>query len=223
MLYIARAFSTLEGIGLSIDKNYAIVRECYQYLARRLFTDKSPRAISALRGMLGLTDSNPIAQQWPFSGVSPGLAAVRAGVNGDGAMKAGSTLSPNKLIEMTDNFASYTAATATVDRDGIGRTTATREFAKLLLDEEGSTLQEILVEEAAKLGDAATRSLLRQVLMESALAKIFSSSLRSPRGALDRSGQLASILPENVNRAMVYSLADIPRLVDHLLFLTSED
>jgi len=37
------------------------------------------------------------------------------------------------------------------------------------LDKDGSTLQEIPVEEAAKLGDAATRSLLRQVLVESSL------------------------------------------------------
>ena len=223
VLYVARAFSTLEGIGLSIDENYAIVRECYPYLARRLFTDKSPRAKSALRGMLGLTDSDPTAQPRPSSDVSPGLAAVRAGVNGDAAAKAGSTLSPKKLIEMTDNFASYTAATATVDRDGIGRTAAAKEFAKLLLDKDGSTLQEILVEEAAKLGDAATRSLLRQVLVESALAKMVSSSLRAPRDALDRSEQLASILPEHIKRAMVYSPADLPRLVDDLLFLTSED
>jgi hypothetical protein len=51
---VARAFSTLEGIGLSIDEDYAIVQECYPYLARRLFTDRSPRAKTALRAMLGL-------------------------------------------------------------------------------------------------------------------------------------------------------------------------
>ena len=220
VLYVARAFSTLEGIGLSIDENYAIVRECYPYLARRLFTDKSPRAKSALRGMLGLTDSDSIADL--SNGDSPGLAAVKAGVSGVRATKA-SSLSPKKLIEMTDNFASYTAATATVDRDGLGRTAAAKEFAKLLLDKEGSTLQEILVEEAAKLGDAATRSLLRQVLVESALAKIVSSTLRAPKDALDRSEQLASFLPENIKRAVIYSPADLPKLVDELLFLTSED
>ncbi|KAL3803102.1 hypothetical protein ACHAW5_001966 [Stephanodiscus triporus] len=220
VLYVARAFSTLEGIGLSIDENYAIVRECYPYLARRLFTDKSPRAKSALRGMLGLTDSDLIMQ--PSSGDTTGLAAVKAGVSDAKATRA-STLSPKKLIEMTDNFASYTAATATVDRDGIGRTAAAKEFAKLLLDKEGSTLQEILVEEAAKLGDAATRSLLRQILVESALAKIVSSSLRAPKDALDRSGQLASLLPENIKRAMIYSPADLPKLVDDLLFLSLED
>ena len=36
MLYITRAFTTLEGIGLSVDKNYAILNECYPYLAKRL-------------------------------------------------------------------------------------------------------------------------------------------------------------------------------------------
>ena len=40
VLYVSRAFSTLEGIGLSIDEDYAILQECYPYLARRLFTDR---------------------------------------------------------------------------------------------------------------------------------------------------------------------------------------
>ncbi len=51
--------------------------------------------------------------------------------------------------------------------------------------------------------------------MESALAKIVSSSLQALRDALDHSGQLASILPENIERAMVYSPTDIPRLMDY--------
>jgi hypothetical protein len=57
-------------------------------------------------------------------------------------------------------------------------TAARSVFVKLLLDEEGSTLQEILVKEAAKLGDAATRSLLRKILVESALAKITGAPCR---------------------------------------------
>mmetsp|Transcript_31085 Transcript_31085/g.65594 ORF Transcript_31085/g.65594 Transcript_31085/m.65594 type:complete len:933 (+) Transcript_31085:190-2988(+) len=222
VLYVARAFSTLEGIGLSIDEDYAIVQECYPYLAGRLFTDKSPRAKAALRGMLGLSmDSDDATTH--TSNVSPGLAAVKAGVNGSEANEKGSSLSPKKLLEMTDNFASYTAATATVDRDGEGRTAAAKEFAKLLLDKEGSTLQDILVEEAAKLSDAATRNLLRQALVESAFAKTIASSLRAPRDALERSEQLASLLPENIRKAIIDSPADFPKLVDDLLSITSED
>ena len=171
VLYVARAFSTLEGIGLSIDEDYAIVQECYPYLARRLFTDKSPRAKAALRQMLGLSADAEIE---PSHDMSPGLAAVKAGVDNVSEVND-KGLSPKKLLEMTDNFSSYTAATATVDRDGEGRSEAAKEFAKVLLGREGSTLQQILVEETAKLGDATTRSLLRRVLVESALAKGVSS------------------------------------------------
>ena len=215
VLYVARAFSTLEGIGLSIDENYAIVQECYPYLARRLFTDKSPRAKAALRAMLGLAEDASM----PASG----LAAVKAGVNGATAEKKQSALSPKKLLEMTDNFASYTAATATVDRDGLGRTAATKEFAKLLLGEDGSTLQEILIEEAAKLGDATTRSLLRRALVENTVAKTVASALRSPKEALSRSEQLSSLLPDEVRKVLIDRPALIPELVEELLHPTSED
>jgi aarF domain-containing kinase len=49
---ILRAFGVLEGIGLAADPDYAIVEECYPYLAKRLLTDDSPRARAALRYFL---------------------------------------------------------------------------------------------------------------------------------------------------------------------------
>ena len=52
VLYLTRAFSTLEGIGLSINEDYSILQECYPYLAKRLFADTSPRAKESLRAML---------------------------------------------------------------------------------------------------------------------------------------------------------------------------
>ena len=52
VLYLTRAFSTLEGIGLSINEDYSILQECYPYLAKRLFADSSPRAKESLRAML---------------------------------------------------------------------------------------------------------------------------------------------------------------------------
>jgi len=209
VLYVARAFSTLEGIGLSIDDNYAIVQECYPYLSRRLFTDKSPRAKTALRAMLGLSGNE----------MSEGLASVKEGVGATTSRN----LSPKKLLEMTDNFASYTAATATVDRDGAGRTAAAQEFAKLLLDKDGSTLQDILVEELAKFGDATTRSLLRQAFVESSVAKAIASSLRAPKDAVERSEQLAALLPEEVKKAIIDQPALLPQLIDELLHATAED
>ena len=46
---ILRAFGTLEGLGLSVDENYAIVDECFPYVARRMLADDSPRMRAALR------------------------------------------------------------------------------------------------------------------------------------------------------------------------------
>ncbi len=49
---MSRAFATLEGIGLSANKDYAILSECFPYLAKRLLSDDSPRARGALRTLL---------------------------------------------------------------------------------------------------------------------------------------------------------------------------
>ena len=39
ILYVSRAFSTLEGIGLSADEDYSIISEAYPYLAKRLLIE----------------------------------------------------------------------------------------------------------------------------------------------------------------------------------------
>ena len=67
---------------------------------------------------------------------------------------------------MASQARSYTAATVDVDADGRGQLEATRELTNILLDPQGSTLQDILVNETAKLGDAAVRRALRAALIE---------------------------------------------------------
>ena len=49
---ILRAFGTLEGLGLSVDENYAIVDECFPYVARRMLADDSPRMRAALQSFV---------------------------------------------------------------------------------------------------------------------------------------------------------------------------
>ncbi|CAN0085410.1 unnamed protein product, partial [Discosporangium mesarthrocarpum] len=49
---IIRAFSALEGLGLRLDPQYSIVKECFPYLARRLLTEDSPRMHKMLRTFL---------------------------------------------------------------------------------------------------------------------------------------------------------------------------
>jgi len=222
VLYVARAFSTLEGIGLSIDENYAIVQECYPYLARRLFTDRSPRAKKALRAMLGLSeDEATLMMQHSDDASDSALSVVQEGVAAAGKSKGG-TLSPRKLLEMSDGFASYTAATADVDRDGAGQSAAALEFVKLLFDEKGSTLQDILVEETARLGDAATRSALKASLVDSAPAKAAANAFRTQRELLE-SSPLSGLLPKPLKEAIVDRPAELPEMIESLLSNSEED
>ena len=86
MAYILRTFSVLEGIGLNQDEDYSIAQECYPYLARRLFTDNSPRAQEALRQML---------------------------YGGNGAT---GQLNVARLEELASGFQTYTATSQSVDR-----------------------------------------------------------------------------------------------------------
>lgn len=127
VLYVSRAFSTLEGIGLSIDENYSILQESYPYLAKRLFTDNSPRAKAALRSML-----------FESSG-------------------SGGMLSSKKLIEMSDGYSSYTAATTDADRDNLGLQKAQEALSSILLSTEGNSLQDLVLEGAAKMTDSVVR------------------------------------------------------------------
>ena len=50
--YIAKSFSVLEGIGLSVDDNYSIVDETLPYISKRILTDPSPRTAGALESFL---------------------------------------------------------------------------------------------------------------------------------------------------------------------------
>lgn len=215
VLYVARAFSTLEGIGLSIDEDYAIVQECYPYLARRLFTDRNPRAKNALRSMLGLSEDGS---------ASSALTILQAGTRGEDVSqpKPRGALSPGKLIEMSEGFASYTAATADVDRDGAGQAAAVAEFTKLLLDPKGSTLQDILIDETARTADASFRESLRAVLVESTAAKFAASALRAPKELLEKS-PAANLIPKALKAALVDRPAHLPELLDSLLHTSADD
>lgn len=85
MLYVVRAFSTLEGIGLSIDPNYSIMQECYPYLAKRLMTDDSPRSRAALRNMIYRDGRLSTDKLIEFSDGFTSYTASTAHVDRDGA------------------------------------------------------------------------------------------------------------------------------------------
>jgi len=143
--YILRAFSVLEGIGLQNDPKYAIVQECYPYIARRLFSDNTPRVRSALRAIM-----------YEPSSV-------------EGQMK----LNVRRLQKLANAFRTYNEQsislmpkdyTPTPEEDKEAQAVILKEGLELLFSVEGNYLQEILVREAARTFDTLGREAFRQGL-----------------------------------------------------------
>ena len=137
---ILRAFGTLEGLGLSVDENYAIVDECFPYVARRMLADDSPRMRAALRSFVyGGGDRLKISR----------VRSVAAGFgdftnNMDEAVTA-EVREDDKSVRTAEK-----EQQSTVDA-------ATRDALALVFSAEGNYLQEILVEECVRAADALSR------------------------------------------------------------------
>eukprot|EP00596_Hydrurales_sp_CCMP1899_P000119 CAMPEP_0119043704 /NCGR_PEP_ID=MMETSP1177-20130426/25066_1 /TAXON_ID=2985 /ORGANISM="Ochromonas sp, Strain CCMP1899" /LENGTH=895 /DNA_ID=CAMNT_0007012395 /DNA_START=350 /DNA_END=3037 /DNA_ORIENTATION=+ len=162
VLYVSRAFSTLEGIGLSVNSEYSILQQCYPYLSKRLLSDNSPRSKNALKLMLfGGSNSQDM-----MKGAGAGM------------------FSPAKLMEMSDGFSSYTTATASADNTKAASEAASA-LADVVLDPNGNYLQELLIEEAAKITDAAIRDRFK-ALKHSAPGQLIKTVLKTPRDLVHR-------------------------------------
>jgi len=143
--YIAKAFATLEGIGLSNDPKYAVVGECLPYISQRLLTD-------------------------PDSRVSGALNTFVYGPSKDSPDKA---VDVDRIEFLTSGFASYTQATGGLS-DGQGGIVnlggpgfsaddvekSVKQLSDLLLrpDPAATPLQEIVEDEIARLIGAGTRT-----------------------------------------------------------------
>lgn len=127
-VYMSRAFSTLEGIGLSSIPNYSILKECYPYLAKRLLSDDSPRARGALRMLLyGKGEDLDLSK---LQELSSGLESY------------------------TTSTSSVESSRGESDE---GRSAAFEEVTNVVLSEDGNYVQELLIREAAVALDASLR------------------------------------------------------------------
>jgi len=136
--YIARAFSTLEGIGLGNNPDYAIVDECLPYISQRLLTDPDPRTAGALKTFVFGRDKE-----------SPDRL-----------------LDVERLENLLEGFSSYSAAAGgAVLREERGRgeavEAAAEQLANLLLSEEQTPLQAIVLEQMARVLNAGARGAWR--------------------------------------------------------------
>ena len=208
ILYVARAFSTLEGIGLSANDDYSIVSEAYPYLSKRLLTDDSPRAKAALRSMLYGAEGKDASNATPdltkmlsmgegFASYSTATSAVPKGAAAASpptATKAAkapakAAKAPAKAAKASGAAASSaTAAAAASSGDPRAASTAansaTDELVDLLLSADGNYVQELLLEEAAKLADAAVRDSISSA-GTSAPVNALKDALRAPKSFAD--------------------------------------
>merc|ERR1712238_617212 len=130
-VYMSRAFSTLEGIGLSSDLNYSILNECYPYLAKRLLSDDSPRARGALRTLLyGKGDDLNLKK---LQDLSSGLESYTV-----------STSSVESSRGESDE----------------GRSVAVEQLTSVVLSEESNYVQELLLKELAVALDTTLRDVI---------------------------------------------------------------
>ena len=138
--YIAKSFSVLEGIGLSNDVQYSIVSECLPYVSKRLLTDKE-NCGPALSTFIFGPDKNRLDRIVDY----------------------------DRVEQLVEGLGEYTtsASGAMIGRQNVSRVEMLNESADQILDlvftEEDSPLQEIMVDQLAKIVASSSRSLMSQL------------------------------------------------------------
>jgi len=179
--YILRAFAILEGICLKIDPTYAIVKECYPYLSRRLFTDNNPRVIRALESLLYGAEplpspGEPRGRQLNIARLERLVGAYRRSsayaaesASAASASAAGledeptSRALPEEATSMVPQRWSLAEAEASVSANTLRVDSGALEILRLVLSPQETHLQRLVVYEAARAIDALSREALLAV------------------------------------------------------------
>ena len=91
----------------------------------------------------------------------------------------GGSFSTDKLLEMSQQFQKSTASTADADVDGKGFAQAQNAFTDLVFDTQGNYVQELILEEAAKMTDATVRQSI-QTLRKSPGGRVLKAAIKAP-------------------------------------------
>jgi serine/threonine protein kinase len=139
--YIAKSFSVLEGIGLCNDPKYSIINECLPYVSNRLLTDQASMGPALSTFIFGPEKNNIDTRIVEYKRVE-------------------------QLITGFSNFTTSSSG-AMLGKEGLSRTQLLEEAADQVLDivvtDEETPLQEILLEQLAKIVASSTRSVWTQV------------------------------------------------------------
>jgi len=143
--YIAKSFSVLEGIGLSNNAQYSIIEDCLPYVSNRLLTDQASMG-NALNTFIFGPDKHNLDTR---------------------------LVDPDRIEQLVSGFSDFTASSAsgvlskpTTEAVGSNSTTSVTQLEQVadqvldvVLTEEETPLQKILIEQVAKILAANTRSL----------------------------------------------------------------
>lgn len=148
---IIRAFGTLEGLGLKSDEDFAIVKECFPYISRRLITDDSFRVREALktylyRGRKRISIKRIDDLATGFGNFTNLMKGSRDSVTGAG----GPTASAEPVRHASDSAPAVDSAT--------------RDIISVLFSPEGNFLQDLLIDEGVAAIDALSRASLVRLL-----------------------------------------------------------
>jgi hypothetical protein len=134
--YIAKSFSVLEGIGLKNDPKYSIINECLPYVSQRLLTDSEK--------------------------LGPALSTF---IFGPDKAKPDRIVSYRRVEQLVEGFGEYTTSTtgALLGKENLSRTqrleVAADQILDLVLSEQETPLQAIVLEQTAKIVAAGSRQL----------------------------------------------------------------
>jgi len=134
--YIAKSFSVLEGIGLSNDPKYSIINECLPYVSKRLLTD---------REKLG--------------------PALNTFIFGPEKHQPDRIVDYDRVEQLVEGFGEYSTSIsgAVSGKESAPRTEvlekAAEQFLDLVFTEEETPLQDILLEQLAKIISSESRRL----------------------------------------------------------------
>ncbi|KAL1524793.1 hypothetical protein AB1Y20_019674 [Prymnesium parvum] len=195
--YILRAFSVLEGIALINDPGYSILNECLPYIAQRVITDSSPRAKSALRSFV-YTKPPTVASESRLLAL-PGQQQARPHVE-DAVLDAA------RLTRLVDGLRSFSASSGglSLDEDAKLERLA-KEIISLVLAREGSPLQDLILDETARLVDAITRDTVSRSLLPP--LPLPAQSVEATRRLVDPTGLLSALLAKSKEDEAVLAVA----------------
>uniref|UniRef100_A0A6U4G8K4 Protein kinase domain-containing protein n=1 Tax=Phaeomonas parva TaxID=124430 RepID=A0A6U4G8K4_9STRA len=199
---IIRAFSTLEGLGLQLDPKFSIVEACFPYLARRLLgpdTNHDRQLQESLELFLyGDELESDVATAVPVGGKVPQLDVT-------------------KLDELLDGYSSFKDRTAIIE-DSVSAEKQAKLATTLIgnvFGEEGSYVEDVLVNEGVRLTDAVLREAVSGTLGVLANAPLRPPGIRtlaSLAGATEDDEEGAKVVKKLGDLAL--TLADAQRDAD---------